>query len=68
MATATTAGFASYVELLTCLEMARDANNANKSPRDLKTTDAMRLRAPEVTVGVGHGRVTEGPMSGRGSR
>jgi hypothetical protein len=41
---ATTSGFASYVELLTCLEMARGS----------ETTDAMGLRAPGVTVGVGH--------------
>jgi hypothetical protein len=30
----TVAGFASYVELLTCLEMAREANNTDKNPRD----------------------------------
>ena len=41
---ATTSGFASYVELLTCLEMAHGS----------ETTDAMGLRAPGVTVGVGH--------------
>jgi hypothetical protein len=47
LAMTTIGGLASYVELLTCLEMARDVNNANKSPRGSQTTDAMRLRAPE---------------------
>jgi hypothetical protein len=46
-------GFASYVELLTCLEMAREANNADKNPRDPKRTDPMRPVGPGVTVGVG---------------
>jgi hypothetical protein len=49
-AEATVGGFVSYVELLTCLEMARDANN---SPRGPQTTGASRLYAPGVTVGVG---------------
>lgn len=44
---ATIGGFASYVELLTCLEMARDVNNADNRPRGSQTTDAMRLRSPE---------------------
>ena len=44
---ATANGFASYVELLTCLEMARDVTNADNSPRGSHTTDAMRLRPPE---------------------
>ena len=42
----TIGGFASYVELLTCLEMARDANNADKSRRGPQATYAMRRRAP----------------------
>ena len=50
---ATVGGFASYVELLTCLEMAREANNADKNPRDPKRTDPMRPVGPGVTVGVG---------------
>jgi hypothetical protein len=54
MAAATIGGFANYVELLTCLEMARDVNNADNNPRGSQTTDTMRLRAPGVTVGVGH--------------
>ena len=33
MATATIGGVASYVELLTCLEMARDLARADDSPR-----------------------------------
>ena len=56
--------FASYVELLTCLEMAREANNTGKNPRNPKRTDPMRSVGPGVTVGVG-----PGPTSpGRGSR
>jgi hypothetical protein len=47
IASATTGGFASYVELLTCLEMARDVTNADNSPRGSPTTNAMRLRPPE---------------------
>ena len=61
---ATIGGFASYVELLTCLEMAREANNTDKNPRDPKRTEPMRPVGPGVTVGVG-----PGPTSpGRGSR
>jgi hypothetical protein len=51
---ATTSGFASYVELLTCLEMARDAKNADGNPRGSQMIDSMRLRDPGATVGVGH--------------
>jgi hypothetical protein len=53
-AATTTGGFASYVELLTCLEMAQDATNADSRPHGPQTTEAMRLRAPGVTVGGGH--------------
>jgi hypothetical protein len=56
------AGSASYVELLTCLEMAREANNTDKNPRDPNRTDPMRSVDPGVTVGVG------GQIPGRGSR
>ena len=59
---ATVAGIASYVELLTCLETAREANNIDKNLRDPKKTDAMRSAGPGVTVGVG------GQIAGRGSR
>ena len=59
---ATVAGIASYVELLTCLEMGREANNTDKNPRDPKKTDPMRSVGPGVTVGVG------GQIAGRGSR
>ena len=65
---ATVGGFASYVELLTCLEMAREANNADKNPRDPKRTDPMRSVGPGVTVGVGPGPTSPGQMPGRGSR
>jgi hypothetical protein len=62
LSVATVAGFASYVEFLTCLEMAREANSTDKNPRDPKRTDPMRSVGPGVTVGVG------GKIAGRGSR
>ncbi len=65
---ATVAGIASYVELLTCLEMAREANNTDKNPRDPKRTDPMRPVGPGLTVGVGPGPTSPGQMPGRGSR
>jgi hypothetical protein len=43
-------GYESYVELLTCLEMARDVNDANNDSRDRKTTDATRPHALGATV------------------
>jgi hypothetical protein len=58
----TIGGFASYVELLTCLEMAREANNTEKNPRGPKRTDPMRPIDPGLTVGV------EGQIPGRGAR
>jgi hypothetical protein len=44
---ATISGFASYVELLTCLEMARDVNNPDKTPRGSQMTDACDYAPPE---------------------
>jgi hypothetical protein len=38
MVATTTGGFASYVELLTCLEMARDVVSANANPRAKSVT------------------------------
>jgi hypothetical protein len=58
----TVGGFASYVELFTCLEMAHEASNTNKNPRDPKGTDPMQSVGPGVTVGVG------GQIPRRGSR
>ena len=52
---ATVGGFASYVELLTCLEMAREANNTDKNPPDPKRRDPVRPVGPGLTVGVGVG-------------
>jgi hypothetical protein len=43
----TIGGFASYVELLTCLEMARDANHADNNPRGPKRTNPMRPAGPD---------------------
>ena len=59
---ATVGGFASYVELLTCLEMARETNNTDKNPRDPRRADPMRSVGPGVTVGLG------GQIPGRGGR
>ena len=68
LSAAMVAGFTSYVELLTCLEMAREANNADKNPRDPKRTDPMRPVGRGVTVGVGPAPISPGQMPGRGSR
>jgi hypothetical protein len=68
LSAATVGGLASYVELLTCLEMAREANSTDKNPRDPKRTDPMRSVGPGVTVGVGPGPTSPGQMPGRGSR
>jgi hypothetical protein len=56
MGETTIGGFASYVELLTCLEMARDAATSNNNPGDRRTKpeSGPRLAAPAgVTVGEG---------------
>jgi hypothetical protein len=68
LSAATVGGLASYVELLTCLEMAREANNTDKNPRDPKRTDPMRSVGPGVTVGVGPGPTSPGQMPGQSSR
>lgn len=60
----TVAGFASYVEFLTCLEMAREGNNTDKNPPDPKRRDPVRPVGPGLTVGVGVG----GQIPGRGVR
>jgi hypothetical protein len=56
MATTTTGGFASYVELLTCLEMARDAASPNTNPNDPHAKSGSRPRQagrPGLTIGEG---------------
>jgi hypothetical protein len=68
VASATIGGFSSYVDLLTCLEMTHDANNGDSNPRGSQTTEAMRLRAPGVTVGVGHDPNAPEQMPGGNSR
>jgi hypothetical protein len=53
----TTGGFASYVELLTCLEMAHDAASLNTNPDDPDAKSGSRStqsRQTGVTVGEGH--------------
>jgi hypothetical protein len=56
MGETTIGGFASYVELLTCLEMARDSENADNSlgPRARNKLQPMRPRPPGVSLGEGH--------------
>jgi hypothetical protein len=58
LSVATVAGFASYVELLTCLEMARDLARADDSPRGSTKPQLMQPGRPGSTVGVGHGPTT----------
>jgi hypothetical protein len=50
MVEATVAGFASYVELLTCLEMARDIGNDRTSPRSPPGVRSTRLAPPGLSV------------------
>jgi hypothetical protein len=47
---ATVAGFASYVELLTCLEMARDIGNDKTNPSRPPGAPSTRLAPPELSV------------------
>jgi hypothetical protein len=57
MKEATTGDFASYVELLTCLEMARDVVSANNNPQDPSTKSGSGPTRPGrtgVTVGEAH--------------
>jgi hypothetical protein len=57
MATTTTGSFASNVELLTCLEMARDLVSANNNPQDPRAKSGSRPTRPDrtgVTVGEAH--------------
>jgi hypothetical protein len=57
MAMTMTGGFASYVELLTCLEMAHDAASLNTNPSDPHAKPGLRpmqSRQTGVTVGEGH--------------
>jgi hypothetical protein len=68
IASAAIGGFASYVELLTCLEMARDAKNGDSNPSGPQTTEAMRLHAVGVTVGVGHDPASPRQMPDQGNR
>ena len=57
METTQIGGFASYVELLTCLEMARDVVSANANPEDPRAKSGSRPTRPDqtdVTVGEAH--------------
>jgi hypothetical protein len=62
----TIGGFASYVELLSCLEMTRDVENADNNSRGPSANPELRPMRPAphgVTVGVG-----DGPISSRSGR
>jgi hypothetical protein len=61
----TIGGFASYVELLVCLQTARDANDENNRPRSPQTAPEMRPQAPGITVGIGHDPITQGQTPSR---
>jgi hypothetical protein len=53
----TIGGFASYVELLTCLQMAHDVVSANANPEDPRAKSGSRPTRPDqtdVTVGEAH--------------
>ena len=55
----TIGGFSSYVELLTCLEMARDVASPNTNPENPPAKSGSRLKQPGrtgVTVGEAHRR------------
>jgi hypothetical protein len=47
----TTGGFSSYVELLTCLEMARDARQTGDNALDSSIRGSMRPAGAGITVG-----------------
>jgi hypothetical protein len=47
---ATVGGFASYVELLICLEMARDIGNEKSNPRGPLRAQSTRPAQPEMSV------------------
>jgi hypothetical protein len=54
-------GFASYVELLTCVEMAHDARQVGTGPQGPPTVDSMRpAGGAGVTVGMGRDSTAAG--------
>ena len=65
IASTTIGGVASYVELLVCLQIARDVRDDHNRPRSPQTTPDMRPQAPGVTVGIGHDPITPGKMPSR---
>jgi len=54
MGATTTGGFASYVELLTCLEMTRGLVTANHNPDPRARSETRPAGRPDITVGEGH--------------
>jgi hypothetical protein len=61
-------GFASYVELKTCLDMAQEVETERASPPDQKVTGTVRPSEPGVTVGVGHNPNAPQPAPGKNIR
>jgi hypothetical protein len=49
----TIGGFVSYVELLVCLQLARDVHDESDGPRDPRGTDAIPPNDLQESVGVG---------------
>jgi hypothetical protein len=47
---ATIGGFGSYVDLAICLEIARDAGNANSNPAGPRGVQSTRPAPPELSV------------------
>jgi hypothetical protein len=69
LTTATVGGFSSYVELLSCLQMSRDANGGDSNSRSPQAAEAMQRRTPAgVTVGIGHDRVVPAQAPNQGTR
>jgi hypothetical protein len=60
IAMTTVGGFTSYVELLTCLEMARDSNGVSDTSLAPQATDRMQPAGAGVTVGIGHDPASQG--------
>jgi hypothetical protein len=68
IASTTIGGFASYVELLICLQMTRDVENEEKDSRGPQTTEAIRAHASGVTIGTGHDPIMPEQVPGQDSR
>lgn len=67
-ASVTIGGFVSYVELLTCLEMARDVKSGDSSSRGQQATEARRSHGPSPAAGVGKDPITSEKAPDKGIR